>query len=96
MKADPEAQRIWKQALGQLRLHVTRPNFRTWLKDTAGMKSAEDYFVVGAPNAFVADTRDQRMYSLIARTLESIVHRDVEVRFGVCMDHLEQERVSVQ
>lgn len=92
MRADPEAQRTWKQALGQLRLHVTRPNFSTWLKDTVGLELADDYFVVGAPNAFVADMLEQRMYSLIARTLESIVKRDVDVRFGVYLDHAEQEK----
>ena len=92
MRADPEAQRIWEQALGQLRLHVTRPNFSTWLKDTVGLEVAEDHFVLGAPNAFVADMLEQRMYSLIVRTLESILKRDVDVRFGVYLDHAEQEK----
>ena len=36
--ADATAERIWNTALGQLQLHVTRPNYDTWLKDTEGLR----------------------------------------------------------
>ena len=36
--ADPTAQRVWDAALGQLQIHVTRPNYDTWLKDTRGLR----------------------------------------------------------
>ncbi len=74
---------IWDAALGQLQLHVTRPNFETWLKSTVGMAYRDGEFVVGAPNAFVAEMLEQRMYSLISRTLESVVKSEVEIRFEV-------------
>ena len=74
---------IWDAALGQLQLHVTRPNFETWLKNTVGVAYRDGEFVVGAPNAFVAEMLEQRMYSLISRTLESVVKSEVEIRFEV-------------
>ena len=74
---------IWDAALGQLQLHVTRPNFETWLKNTVGIAYRDGEFVVGAPNAFVAEMLEQRMYSLISRTLESVVKSEVEIRFEV-------------
>ena len=74
---------IWDAALGQLQLHVTRPNFETWLKNTIGVAYRDGEFVVGAPNAFVAEMLEQRMYSLISRTLESVVKSEVEIRFEV-------------
>ena len=74
---------IWDAALGQLQLHVTRPNFETWLKSTVGMGYRDGEFIVGAPNAFVAEMLEQRMYSLISRALENVLKSEVEIRFQV-------------
>ena len=93
IRADPEAQRIWDDALGQLQLHVTRPNFETWLKRTIGLETGDGYFIVGTPNTFVAEMLEQRMYSLLSRTLESIVKQEVNVRFTVYLDSAEQEQL---
>jgi len=45
---------LWEAVLGDLQMHVTRPNFETWLKNTVGIAFRDGEFVVGAPNAFVA------------------------------------------
>jgi chromosomal replication initiator protein len=74
---------LWAAVLGQLQMQVTKPNFDTWLKHTSGLAYAGDEFVVGTPNAFVAEMLEQRMYSLIAQTVESVVEAEVEVRFAV-------------
>jgi chromosomal replication initiator protein len=74
---------LWAAVLGQLQMQVTKPNFDTWLKHTSGLAYADDEFVVGTPNAFVAEMLEQRMYSLIAQTVEGVVESEVEVRFAV-------------
>ena len=74
---------LWAAVLGQLQMQVTKPNFDTWLKHTSGLAYADDEFVVGTPNAFVAEMLEQRMYSLIAQTVEGVVEAEVEVRFAV-------------
>ncbi len=76
---------IWDAALGQLQMHVTKPNFETWLKNTVGLEYKDGEFVVGVPNAFVAETLEQRMYQLISRSLESVVgsESEFEIRFQV-------------
>ena len=74
---------LWAAVLGQLQMQVTKPNFDTWLKHTSGLAYADGEFVVGTPNAFVAEMLEQRMYSLIAQTVESVVEAEVEVRFAV-------------
>ncbi len=78
---DPAA--LWESALGQMQMRVTRPNYETWLKETVGVRYDGGEFTVGAPNAFVAEMLEQRMYSLISQTLEGLVEREVEVRFAV-------------
>ncbi len=74
---------LWAAVLGQLQMQVTKPNFDTWLKHTSGLAYADGEFVVGTPNAFVAEMLEQRMYTLIAQTVEGVVEAEVEVRFAV-------------
>ena len=69
--------------LGDLQLQITRPSYETWLKDTVGLAHSDGEFVVGTPNAFVAEMLDQRMYSLISQALERVVDGGVDVRFQV-------------
>ncbi len=90
--ADPS--RIWTAVLGQLEMQVTKPNFETWLKHTSGMAFGDGEFVVGAPNGFVAEMLEQRMYSLIAQTLESVAGERVEVRFVVESAYRNGERAE--
>ena len=74
---------MWKAVLGDLQVQLTRPSYETWFTGTVGLEYTDHEFVVGAPNAFVAEMLDQRMYSLISRALERVVDRGVEVRFQV-------------
>jgi chromosomal replication initiator protein len=76
-------QSIWEAALGELQLQVNKPNFDTWLKDTTGVSYKEGVFVVGVPNVFIGEWLRSRLYSLIKRTLTSIVSQSVEVQFTV-------------
>ena len=50
-----KAKQAWEAVLGDLQLRVTRPSYETWLKGTVGIAHADGEFVVGTPNAFVAE-----------------------------------------
>ena len=77
------AQQVWETTLGHLQLQVTRPSYQTWLKDTVGLAYHDGQFVVGAPNTFVAEMLEQRMYSLISQAMERVTSDPVDVRFQV-------------
>ena len=74
---------MWDAVLGQLQLQVTRPSYQTWLKDTVGVAYSQGNFLVGTPNAFVAEMLEQRMYSLISQAMGKVTNGQVEVRFQV-------------
>ena len=80
---DTHPRQLWESALGHLQMEVEKQVYETFLKDTSGLANANGEFVVGAPDAFVAEMLEQRMYTLIAQTLESVVGEEVEVRFAV-------------
>jgi chromosomal replication initiator protein len=81
--ADPTAQRIWNTALGQLQLHVTRPNYDTWLKDTEGLRLEPGHFVIGVPTEFIREWLGTRMRSLVSQTVGHILGRPTEVSFEI-------------
>lgn len=74
---------IWEAALGELQVQVNKPNFDTWLKDTTGVKYQDETFVIGAPNAFVAEWLESRLNPLIKKTLASITGESVDIQFVV-------------
>ena len=78
-----QAKQVWEAVLGELQLQVTRPSYETWLKETVGIASNADEFVVGTPNTFVAEMLERRMYSLISQAMERVTKGSVEVRFEV-------------
>ncbi|MEK7247545.1 MAG: chromosomal replication initiator protein DnaA [Chloroflexota bacterium] len=81
--ADPTAQRVWDAALGQLQIHVTRPNYDTWLKDTRGLRIEDGCFVVGVPTEFVKEWLGTRMRGLVSQTIGGILGSPTEVSFEI-------------
>jgi chromosomal replication initiator protein len=81
--ADPTAQRVWDAALGQLQIHVTRPNYDTWLKDTRGLRIEDGCFVVGVPTEFVKEWLGSRMRGLVSQTIGGILGQPTEVSFEI-------------
>ncbi len=74
---------IWEAALGELQLQVSKPNYRTWLEKTVGLSYENGEFIVGVPNAFVAEYLDKNQRSLIEKTLIGLTSPDMKVTFRV-------------
>lgn len=78
-----QPKQVWEAALGHLQMQVTRPSYETWLKGTVGVAQRDGEFIVGTPNAFVAEMLEQRMYSLISQAMERVTKDHIDVRFQV-------------
>ncbi|MFC1908162.1 chromosomal replication initiator protein DnaA [Chloroflexota bacterium] len=77
------AQEIWETTLGELQIQVNKINYRTWLEKTVGLSYQDNLFIVGVPNAFVAEYLDKNQRSLIEKTLIGLTRRDLKVTFSV-------------
>ena len=77
------SQDIWTAALGELQIQVSKPNFNTWLKDTVGISYKNNNFVIGVPNAFVAEWLEHRLRSLVEKTLVGIVGKNLTIQFHI-------------
>ena len=78
-----QAAQVWQAALGELQLQMTKPTFDTWLKNTSLISYEDGTFVIGVHNAYAKDWLENRLLSIIKRTLVGIVGRSVEVKFVV-------------
>ncbi|UCB44045.1 MAG: chromosomal replication initiator protein DnaA [Dehalococcoidales bacterium] len=77
------AQQIWETALGELQIEVNRSNYRTWLRGTVGLSFYNGDFVVGVPNAFVAEYLEKNLRSLIEKVLTGLAQSKVKVDFHI-------------
>jgi chromosomal replication initiator protein len=85
------ADQIWYAALGELQLQMTRPTFDTWLKNTKAISYEDGSLIIGVHNAYAKDWLENRLMSIIKRTLVGIVDRAIEVRFVLNANPLEEE-----
>ncbi|MFQ5812791.1 MAG: chromosomal replication initiator protein DnaA [Anaerolineae bacterium] len=75
------ADQIWRAALGELQLQMTRPTFNTWLKNTRAISYEDGTLIIGVHNAYAKDWLENRLMSIIKCTLVGIVGRAVEAKF---------------
>ena len=80
---EANAKDVWRAALGELELQVTKPYFETYLKGTSGVSLEGDKFTVEAPNSFVTEWLRLKMKPRIEETLTGLLAQPVAVQFTV-------------
>lgn len=80
---ETNAKEVWRAALGQLELQVTKPYFETYLRGTSGLSLEGGKFVVAAPNSFVTEWLRLKMRPRVEETLAGLLGRSVVVNFMV-------------
>lgn len=83
MESTSSAEQIWETALGELQVQVSKHNYKTWLERTTGLSYRDNQFVIGVPNAFVAEYLDKNQRSLIEKTLIGLTKANIKVRFQI-------------
>lgn len=64
--------KVWEDALAQIEIAVSKPNFNTWFKDTFVAKIEDGTVVIGVPNPFVRDWLQNKFHKLIFKTLRDM------------------------
>jgi len=77
------AKEIWKRALENLQIQVSKANYTTWLSNSHGLNCQDNTLVVSVPNVFVAEWLSKRLYPLVRKTLVDITGKDIDVQFVV-------------
>lgn len=81
-----DAKRLWDAALGHLQVQVTRANYETWLRGTAGLDYDGSRLKVGVPSDFARQWLADRLSPAIRTALARIEGRPIDVVFVVAGD----------
>ena len=56
---------LWKKILGSIELHVSKPNFITWIKNSVLIEKKDGCFVIALPNNFAKEWVENKYSKLI-------------------------------
>jgi len=77
------ADQIWQAALGELQLQMPKATFDTWVKKTQAISYQDGIFVIGVHDALARDWLEDRLLTMVERTLAGIIGHPVQVEFAV-------------
>jgi chromosomal replication initiator protein len=64
---------LWRSALGELELLISKANFTTWFKNTSIISFSDGFVVVAVPNAFTKAWLEKKYHSFIIKALQNII-----------------------
>lgn len=73
---------LWRDALKELELQMTKATYNTWLRDTTALET-DDGLVVLARNEYGVDWLTNRLHSPIQRIVDQLAGRPLPVRYEV-------------
>ncbi|MDR0359387.1 MAG: chromosomal replication initiator protein DnaA [bacterium] len=74
---------IWTAVQEELRFHLAKPSYDTWLKNTRLLSADGSVFRVGVPSKLAKDWLEDRFAGLIQETLQAVTGGEIEVDFVV-------------
>jgi chromosomal replication initiator protein len=74
---------VWEAAKGELQLQMTKPTYDTWISNTFPVAYEDGTFVIGVHNTYAKEWLENRLLTIIKRTLIGLMNRTVEVKFVV-------------
>jgi len=63
---------LWRTALGDIELSISKANFVTWFKNTAILSLEEGHVIVGVPNGFAKEWLENKYHGYILKALRNI------------------------
>jgi hypothetical protein len=81
------ARQIWRLALSQLQLQMTKSTFDSWFRRTSGLRYDGQTLVVGVQNDYAKDWLENRLLELVERALAGVVGEPVRAEFEVQKDN---------
>jgi chromosomal replication initiator protein len=74
---------VWDAAKGELQLQMTKATYDTWISNTFPIAYEDGTFIVGVHNTYAKEWLENRLLTIIKRTLIGLTNSTVEVKFVV-------------
>jgi len=88
---------IWRNALGELQITLSKANFETWFKNTFIFDYKKGVFTIGVPTVFVEDWLKKKYVKEIQKALQKRVDEPISLlKFKVAEPKIEQRIIFDQ
>ena len=78
-----ELHELWKSALGDIELQVSKANFKTWLQNTALSDKRGGVVTVSVPNSFTKEWLENKYHKFILRALRNLDSEIKDVAYEI-------------
>ena len=78
-----ELEQLWQNALGEIELQVSKPNFMTWLKNSQLLDRQDGTVLVSLPNNFAKEWVENKYNKIILSALRNLDQTTKNVQFTV-------------
>lgn len=87
---------LWKAALGQIELSLSKANFITWFKNTTVLSLENGVATIAVPNGFAKEWLENKYNLYILKALKSLNPSITEIRCSIVQENkVTQQRTSI-
>jgi chromosomal replication initiator protein len=90
-----ENEELWKAALGQIELSLSKANFITWFKNTSIVSREGGVIVIGVPNGFAKEWLENKYNLYIIKALKSLAPDIQEIRCTIVQDNSTKKQNNI-
>ena len=82
---------LWKAALGEIELQISRANFKTWLQNTFIADKKGGVVTVAVPNSFTKEWLENKYHKFILRSLRNLESEIKEVNYQIKQNIIKED-----
>ena len=78
-----ELHELWKAALGEVELQISKANYKTWLQNTSIVDKKNGVITIAVPNSFTREWLENKYHKFILGSLRNIESEIKEVKYQI-------------
>lgn len=86
-----ELDELWKAALGEIELQVSRANFKTWLQNTSIADKKGGVVTIAVPNSFTKEWLENKYHKFILKSLRNLASEVKEVNYQIKQNIIKED-----
>jgi len=86
-----ELDELWKAALGEIELQISRANFKTWLQNTSIADKKGGVVTIAVPNSFTKEWLENKYHKFILGSLRNLESEIKEVNYQIKQNLIKED-----
>lgn len=86
---------LWRAALGELEMNISKANFATWLKGTSIIDYKDGIITIAVPNPFVKEWLENKYHKFILKALLDLAPETRNVEYRICQTSIASQKTKM-